>query len=71
VVKLLEVASGNELATLEGPDPPFIAWMSFSPDGSRLAAERLRHHKGSTGRDRSAQIGLYIKLSKSQLDLGH
>jgi serine/threonine protein kinase/WD40 repeat protein len=37
LVKLIEIASGTELATLEGPDPPDISWLSFSPDGSRLA----------------------------------
>jgi WD40 repeat protein len=36
-VRLVEAASGQELATLEGPDRMDIRWMSFSIDGSQLA----------------------------------
>jgi WD40 repeat protein len=42
-IKLIEVASGNELATLKGPDPPPVTWVSFSPDGSLLAAAMQDH----------------------------
>jgi WD40 repeat protein len=42
-VKLIDVASGDELATLESPDSPPIAWLSFSPDGSLLAAAMQDH----------------------------
>jgi WD40 repeat protein len=38
LIKLLDVGSGRELATLESPDPQLICWLSFSPGGNYLAA---------------------------------
>ena len=38
VVRLIDPASGRQLATLESPDPRHVSWLGFSPDGSRLAA---------------------------------
>jgi WD40 repeat protein/tRNA A-37 threonylcarbamoyl transferase component Bud32 len=37
-IRLFEPATGNELATLEPPEPRTINWLEFSPDGTRLAA---------------------------------
>jgi WD40 repeat protein len=36
-VRLVEIATGRELATLTVPHPELIEWMCFSPDGRRLA----------------------------------
>ncbi len=38
LVQLIEVATRRPLATMTSPDLPCIHWLSFSPDGSRLAA---------------------------------
>ncbi len=37
-VRLFEIATGREVATLEAPTPPSLTWLCFSPDGDRLAA---------------------------------
>jgi serine/threonine protein kinase/WD40 repeat protein len=42
-VKLIDVASGDELATLEGPDSSNVMWLAFSPDGNLLAAAMQDH----------------------------
>jgi serine/threonine protein kinase/WD40 repeat protein len=42
-VKLIDVASGDELATLEGPDSSNPMWLSVSPNGSLLAAAMQDH----------------------------
>jgi serine/threonine protein kinase/WD40 repeat protein len=43
-VKLIDVASGDELATLEGPpDSSNPMWLAFSPDGTLLAAAMQDH----------------------------
>jgi WD40 repeat protein len=36
-VRLVEIATGRELATLTAPHPELIEWMCFSPDGHCLA----------------------------------
>jgi WD40 repeat protein len=38
LARLIEPATGTELATLEGPDPEQLNGFSFSPDGRWLAA---------------------------------
>jgi WD40 repeat protein len=38
VVKLLDPATGKEIATLEPPNPLNLSWLRFSADGSTLAA---------------------------------
>jgi WD40 repeat protein/tetratricopeptide (TPR) repeat protein len=38
LVQLIDVASGQELASLDSPDPRRIGHLAFSPDGGRLAA---------------------------------
>jgi serine/threonine protein kinase/WD40 repeat protein len=43
LVQLIEVATRRPLATLTGPDLPAVEWLSFSPDGSRLAAATESH----------------------------
>jgi serine/threonine protein kinase/WD40 repeat protein len=35
-VRLLDVASGQELVTLEAPEPWPISWLGFTPDGAQL-----------------------------------
>jgi serine/threonine protein kinase/WD40 repeat protein len=37
VVRLLDAATGRELATLEAPEAQNINWLAFSPDGTQLA----------------------------------
>jgi len=37
-IRLFDPATGGEFATLEAPEPKNITWLTFSPDGSRLAA---------------------------------
>jgi WD40 repeat protein/Flp pilus assembly protein TadD len=37
LVRLIDVATSQELASLATPDPPLIGHLAFSPDGSRLA----------------------------------
>jgi WD40 repeat protein len=37
LVKLVDVASGRELASLESPDPQLTAWVCFSPRAGYLA----------------------------------
>jgi WD40 repeat protein len=37
LIKLLEISSRRELATLEAPDQTVVRGISFSPDGTRLA----------------------------------
>jgi serine/threonine protein kinase/WD40 repeat protein len=37
VVQLLDAYSGQELATLESPDPQPVIWLGFTPDGTHLA----------------------------------
>ncbi|MDA1275773.1 MAG: hypothetical protein O2960_17275 [Verrucomicrobia bacterium] len=34
----MDPATGAEFATLEAPYPQGLSWLSFSPDGTRLAA---------------------------------
>ena len=36
-VRLVETASGRELATLEAPERLVISWIAFNPDGAQLA----------------------------------
>lgn len=36
-VRLVDPATGRELATLTAPDRRLVSWLRFSPDGSRLA----------------------------------
>ncbi len=38
VVALFDPATSQRLATLESPDPVHLSWLSFSPDGTHLAA---------------------------------
>jgi tetratricopeptide (TPR) repeat protein len=38
LVQLIDVATGQELASLASPDPRQISHLAFSPDGSRLTA---------------------------------
>jgi eukaryotic-like serine/threonine-protein kinase len=40
-VRLVDVETAEELATLEAPNPQPLAWLAFSPDGSQLAAACL------------------------------
>jgi hypothetical protein len=37
-VRLMEALTGQEIATLNAPDPISMTWLCFSPDGSQLAA---------------------------------
>lgn len=39
-IRLFDRESGRLLATLKHPEPGYTIWLSFSPDGSRLAATR-------------------------------
>jgi serine/threonine protein kinase/WD40 repeat protein len=72
--KLIDVASGDELATLESPDSPPIAWLSFSPDGSLLAAAMMDHTVQlwdlKAIRRQLAAIGLDWSASSSASGLG-
>jgi WD40 repeat protein len=40
-VRLVDVETAAELATLAAPNPQPLAWLAFSPDGSQLAAACL------------------------------
>jgi serine/threonine protein kinase/WD40 repeat protein len=40
-VRLVDVETATELATLAAPNPQPLAWLAFSPDGSQLAAACL------------------------------
>jgi WD40 repeat protein/Tfp pilus assembly protein PilF len=42
-VRLVEPSSGREFATLSVPNPEWILWLCFSPDGSQLAAACSGH----------------------------
>ena len=42
-VRLLNPASGDELATLNSPQPIKLTWLCFSPDGRHLAAASLHN----------------------------
>jgi WD40 repeat protein/tRNA A-37 threonylcarbamoyl transferase component Bud32 len=37
VAQLVDPATGDEIATLNAPEPKLISWFAFSPDGDRLA----------------------------------
>ena len=43
LVRLLDVASGREIATLEPPHPEYITWLCFTPDATRLAVAYQTH----------------------------
>jgi WD40 repeat protein len=43
LVQLFDLTTGRPLMTLTAPDLPFIGWLCFSPDGSRLAAGTESH----------------------------
>jgi serine/threonine protein kinase/tetratricopeptide (TPR) repeat protein/WD40 repeat protein len=36
VIRLVDAATGREIARLEGPQDDLLAWMGFTPDGTRL-----------------------------------
>jgi WD40 repeat protein len=40
-VRLVDMETAEELATLEAPNPQPLAWLAFSPDGTQLAAACL------------------------------
>ncbi|PWU08109.1 MAG: hypothetical protein C5B50_30220 [Verrucomicrobia bacterium] len=42
-IRLVEPATGNEVATLRSPDPANIGALAFSPRGDQLAASRWDH----------------------------
>jgi WD40 repeat protein/tetratricopeptide (TPR) repeat protein len=61
VVRLFEVESGREIATLESKRADLIRWLRFSPDGSRLsAASEFRSELWDLRRIRAAlaELGL-------------
>jgi WD40 repeat protein len=43
LVQLFDLTTRRALMTLTAPDLPFIGWLCFSPDGSRLAAATESH----------------------------
>jgi serine/threonine protein kinase/WD40 repeat protein len=42
-IRLVEPATGRELATLEPPSPEPLSWLCFTPDGSQLAVACNTH----------------------------
>ncbi|RIK79161.1 MAG: hypothetical protein DCC68_13680 [Planctomycetota bacterium] len=63
LIQLVEPVTGDELATLESPEPHFLTWLSFSADGCQLAA---------TSQDRVVQVwdlGL-IRRQLAAMNLG-
>jgi WD40 repeat protein len=42
-LKLIDLKTAREVATLEAPDPQIVSWLCFSPDGARLAAATETH----------------------------
>jgi WD40 repeat protein len=43
LVQLVDVSTGDRLASLQSPDPILLTWLSFSPDGQQLAAAGQNH----------------------------
>jgi WD40 repeat protein len=43
VVRLIDVETGEPVATLESSHPQYVAWLCFSPDGSHLAVACANH----------------------------
>jgi WD40 repeat protein/serine/threonine protein kinase len=71
-VKLIDVASREELATLEGSDSSNVMWLAFSPDGKLLAAAMQDHTVQiwdlQAIRRQLARIGLDWKTPETQVD---
>ena len=55
LLQLIDVASGETVATLEPPQPIDLCWIAFSPDGARLAALSCSHVCAHLGPPRHPQ----------------